>query len=102
MCCDNILKNLLCILTIIYLTTRAFFMCCDHLIMVTDVAKSVGAPVFHVNGDDPEAVCACIRTAVDFRQKFERDAVVDIVCYRRHGHNEQDNPEITQPQMVRA
>ena len=68
----------------------------------TDVAKSVQAPIFHVNGDDPEAVAYVCRLAAEFRQQFKRDAVVDIFCYRKYGHNESDEPMFTQPIMYRA
>jgi 2-oxoglutarate dehydrogenase E1 component len=68
----------------------------------SEMAKMVQAPIFHVNGDDPEAVVHVSRIAVEFRQKFKRDAVVDMVCYRRHGHNEGDEPAFTQPIMYRT
>ncbi|RHY65209.1 hypothetical protein DYB30_001013 [Aphanomyces astaci] len=64
-----------------------------------DVAKISRSPIFHVNGDDPEAVVKVMKMAVEFRQKYKCDVVVDLVCYRRHGHNEQDSPEITAPVM---
>ena len=68
----------------------------------TDVAKAVQCPILHVNGDEPEAVMFCARLAAEFRQTFATDFVLDIVCYRRHGHNETDEPAFTQPVMYRA
>ena len=68
----------------------------------TDIAKSIQVPILHVNGDEPEAVVFAARMAAEFRQQFGTDFVLDIVCYRRHGHNEADEPAFTQPIMYRA
>ncbi|MGI5348864.1 multifunctional oxoglutarate decarboxylase/oxoglutarate dehydrogenase thiamine pyrophosphate-binding subunit/dihydrolipoyllysine-residue succinyltransferase subunit [Streptomyces sp. CA-250714] len=65
----------------------------------TDVARMVEAPIFHVNGDDPEAVVRVARLAFEYRQAFNKDVVIDLICYRRRGHNETDNPKFTQPLM---
>ncbi len=68
----------------------------------TDIAKMVDCPIFHVNGDDPEAVVHAAKVATEFRQMFQRDVVIDIFCYRRFGHNEGDEPMFTQPLMYKA
>ena len=67
----------------------------------SEVAKMVQAPIFHVNGDDAESVVYCARIATEYRQKFKRDVVIDIICYRRFGHNEGDEPSFTQPLMYK-
>lgn len=65
----------------------------------TDVSQLIESPVLHINGDDPEAVAYAVRLAVEFRQRYQRDVFIDMVCYRRHGHNESDEPKFTQPKL---
>ena len=67
----------------------------------SDIARMIEAPIFHVNGDDPEAVVYCARVAIEFRQRFHKSVVIDMICYRRHGHNEGDEPSFTQPLMYK-
>ena len=71
-------------------------------IYCSDIAKIVDAPIFHVSGDDPEGVCYVMQLAIEFRQKFNRDVYVDMVCYRKYGHNESDEPRMTQPTMYKV
>jgi len=65
----------------------------------TGVGNMIQSPIFHVNGDDPEAIAYCVKLAMEYRQKFETDVFIDMVCYRKHGHNEGDDPKFTQPEM---
>jgi len=71
-------------------------------VYATDVAKMLQIPIFHVNGEDPEAVAQVVRLAMDFRREYERDVVIDMYCYRLHGHNESDEPAFTQPILYQA
>ena len=85
--------------------SRSFFDSFNHsfieILLPPDVARVVDAPIFHVNGDDPEAVVFVSKLAAEFRQTFGKDVVVDIVSYRKHGHNEIDEPMFTQPLMYK-
>lgn len=68
----------------------------------TDIAKMVAAPIIHVNGDDVDAVCRVMELVCEWRDTFRRDIIIDICCFRKHGHNESDEPRLTQPQMYQA
>jgi 2-oxoglutarate dehydrogenase E1 component len=76
--------------------------CAKSTTYATDVARMLQIPIFHVNGEDPEAICQVVDLALDFRQRFHRDALIELWCYRKHGHNEGDEPSYTQPVMYRA
>ena len=67
----------------------------------SDLGKVVEAPILHCNGDDPESVVHCAKIAIEFRQTFKKDVVIDMICYRRFGHNEGDEPSFTQPLMYK-
>ncbi|MCA8988114.1 MAG: 2-oxoglutarate dehydrogenase E1 component [Planctomycetaceae bacterium] len=81
-----------------FTTTKEQSRSCTY---ATDVAKMLQIPIFHVNGEDPEAVAQVVNLALDFRKKFHRDVVIDMYCFRKHGHNESDEPEFTQPLMYK-
>ena len=67
----------------------------------TDIAKMLEIPIFHVNGEHPDAVAQVVKVAMEFRERFNRDVVIDMYCYRRYGHNEADEPRFTQPLMYK-
>jgi 2-oxoglutarate dehydrogenase E1 component len=91
----------------IVINNQVGFTCSDlrdarSTLYCTDLAKMLEIPIFHVNGDDPEAVCLVTEMALDYRMQFHKDVMVDLVCYRRLGHNEQDEPMVTQPLMYKT